>query len=78
MAKKTFCDLCGDEISQHDVTQGCFDKGEEVRLRGHEGELTVKVTISIRSEKSFDLCKQCMHYIVGMTDHSPKTKAGAG
>lgn len=77
MAKKIFCDVCGDEMDYASVQPHLKADPVEVSVRGHENKplkFEVAVRIQPKNENGghVDVCNDCRLHILGKLDTRPR------
>lgn len=83
MAKKIFCDVCGDEMDYADVQPHLKGESVEVAVRSHDNKgLKFLVATIIKSQNGngehTDICNGCRHGLLSRLDNRPRVAEGLG
>lgn len=77
MAKKIFCDVCGDEMAYEAVPPYLKGQDVPVRVKGHDGDLEFSVHVKVIPEgvangQHVDVCGDCRAHLLDKLDMRPK------
>lgn len=77
MAKKIFCDVCGEEMTYDAVPQYLKGQDEVLHIRGAHAELEFSVHVKVTPEnvgngEHVDVCGDCRAYLLDKLDTRPK------
>lgn len=73
MAKKIFCDVCGDEMTYEQVPPHLKGQDVPVRVKGHEGDLE---NVGNGEHVDVDVCGDCRAFLLDKLDTRPKPAEG--